>query len=210
MTLLRYDNGSDGELSIELYDNRIAAVLAWLWPGAGHFYQRRFAKGFLFMICILGTFLVGLRIGSGRVVYASFESGDFRWQYLCQAAVGLPSMPALLQASAVKNGGDPFWILCERYPQGAVRDNELVEFRRIEDAKSKNIPGSLKDGFMAPPAGPILAENDVLGMWHSETGNWFEIATFYTVIAGLLNLLAIYDAFAGPVIFIQTEDPFDD
>ncbi len=211
MTLLRYDHSEDGEITVELHDNRIAALLAWLWPGAGHFYQRRFAKGFLFMVCILGTFFVGLRIGSGRVVYASLESGDFRWQYFCQAAVGLPAMPALIQAAAVKNDGDPFWVLCERYPAKYRLGNELVEFSRIDNPAQEKVRGALKDGFMAPPAGPVLPENnDVLGMWHAETGNWFEIGTFYTVIAGLLNLLAIYDAFAGPVIFAKVQNRLDD
>jgi hypothetical protein len=61
---------------------------------------------------------------------------------------------------------------------------------------------TLKDGFMAPPAGPVQPErNDVLGMWHSEYKLGFDLGTLFTVVAGLLNLLAVYDAFDGPVIF---------
>ena len=41
--------------------------------------------------------------------------------------------------------------------------------------------------------------------WHDELKGFFEIATLYTMIAGLLNLLAVYDAFAGPV-FPQPEE----
>ena len=37
-------------------------------------------------------------------------------------------------------------------------------------------------------------------MWHFEMKHMFEIGTLYTVVAGLLNLLAIYDAFCGPAI----------
>lgn len=211
MTTLRYDQGDEGELIVELHDNRIAALLAWLWPGAGHFYQRRFAKGFLFTICILGTFFVGLRIGNGRVVYAHFDRNDFRWQYFCQAAIGLPALPAAIQAIKTTRGREPLWILCERYPEEAKDDlGQLVEFRRIPPEKVGKVPGALKDGFMAAPAGRQTPEdNDVLGRWHVETGNWFEIGTFYTVIAGLLNLLAIYDAYAGPVILARVEDPFN-
>jgi len=208
MTQLRFD-GDQGDMIIDLYDNRLAALLAWLWPGAGHFYQRRFAKGFLFMLCILGTFLMGLRIGSGRVVYASLKSEDFRWQYFCQAAIGIPALPALVQSISIRNGGDPIWVMCERYPAGHRVDGRLVEYSRIDGEQSGSVPGSLKDGFMAPPSGKIdLDKSDVLGMWHIELGNWFEIGTFYTVIAGLLNLLAIYDAFAGPVILTKIIDPF--
>lgn len=209
MTQLRYDEGDDSDLVIDLYDNRLAALLAWLWPGAGHFYQRRFAKGFLFMVCILGTFLMGLRIGGGRVVYASLKGDDFRWQYFCQAAIGIPALPAMVQSVVIRNGADPIWVLCERYPAGTRVDGKLVEYARMETAVGKDVPKTLKDGFMAPPAGKIdLNNNDVLGMWHVELGNWFEIGTFYTVIAGLLNLLAIYDAFAGPVILATVQDPF--
>ena len=43
-------------------------------------------------------------------------------------------------------------------------------------------------------------ENDVLGRWHFEIKHMFEIGTLYTLIAGLLNFLAIYDAFCGPAI----------
>ncbi len=54
---------------------------------------------------------------------------------------------------------------------------------------------------MAPPAGPNYQDKmDVLGMWHFEMKHMFEIGTLYCVIAGLLNLLAIYDAFCGPAI----------
>jgi hypothetical protein len=35
----------------------------------------------------------------------------------------------------------------------------------------------------------------------------FDLGTVYTVIAGLLNILAIYDAFAGPV---EAEDVIEE
>ena len=87
-------------ISIDLRDPLIAGFLAWLIPGAGHFYQRRWAKGFLFMICILATFFSGLFIGKGRVVYASMRSieprpglvsSDYHLPFLCQVGVGLPA-----------------------------------------------------------------------------------------------------------------------
>ena len=45
----------------------------------------------------------------------------------------------------------------------------------------------------------------MLASWHRELKGYFEIATLYTMVAGLLNMLAIYDAFAGPV-FPQPEE----
>jgi len=192
----------EGEpIVVDLHDPYWAAFLAWLWPGAGHFYQRRFAKGFLFMICILSTFFFGLGLGHGRVVYTSFKKGDFRWQYVCQFAVGAPALPALAQKIKTKNDADPFWVLCERY--GDDHPIEYQRFARItDDNRIDDYQGRIyKDGFMAPPAGPINPNVwDTLGRWHFDYKHFFELGTLYTVIAGLMNLLAIYDAFCGPAI----------
>ena len=58
----------------------MSAGLAWLWPGAGHIYQGRYAKGILYMVCILGTYFFGLTMGNGHVVYAAFVVlGFFVW-----------------------------------------------------------------------------------------------------------------------------------
>lgn len=210
MVELEYDLEAGPPLKVELRNPYWAALLAWLWPGAGHFYQGRFTKGFLFMICVLSLFFVGLALGHGRVVYASFAKNDWRWQYLLQAGVGAPAAPALIQAWRTSEGGDPFFVLCERYPPGyglSIRNPAVLDFHRIPAGQTlERGVRSLKDGFMAPPAGKIfLEENDVLGMWHAELKHWFEIGTVYTVIAGLLNLLAVYDALCGPMLITPAE-----
>jgi hypothetical protein len=153
---------SEAVVDIDLRDPWLAAFLAWLIPGLGHFYQRRWAKGVLFFVCILGTFLYGLAIGDGKVVYASFRPQDRRLQFLCQAGVGLPAMPALVQSMRVRQGKQPWGT------------------------------------FMAPPKlGPNGGE---LHIWQKELHRAFELGTVFTMIAGLLNILAIYDAWGGPVI----------
>ena len=90
-----YPQESGEPVVVDLKDPYWAAFLAWIWPGAGHFYQKRYAKGFLFMICILSTYFFGLGIGQGRVVYASFKPGNLRWQFVCQLGVGAPALPAI-------------------------------------------------------------------------------------------------------------------
>src|SRR4029453_16513667 len=94
-------------LEIDLRDPYFAALLAWLWPGAGHLYQRRYAKGILFLVCILGTYFFGLALGEGKVVYASWNEVDKRWQYPLQLGVGLPAAPALAQTMLIRRGIDP-------------------------------------------------------------------------------------------------------
>ena len=44
---------------IKLKDPALAAFLAWLVPGLGHWYQGRRAKAVLFFVCIMGIFGYG-------------------------------------------------------------------------------------------------------------------------------------------------------
>jgi len=146
-------------LKIDLRDPHVAALLAWLWPGAGHLYQRRYMKAILFMACILATYFFGLALGEGKVVYASWTASDKRWQYPLQLGVGLPAAPALVQSLIVRRGNPP-----------------------------------IMNGRMAPPRPGELSD------WHKELNVRFELGTLYTMVAGLLNILAIWDAWGGPVI----------
>ena len=153
MTTVYYEQEDMPNVVVELREPLWAAVLAWLLPGAGHLYQRRYPKAMLFMICILGTFLFGMIIGRGRVVYASTKPNDFRWQYFFQLGAGVPAMPALLQAMATKKGGDPFFVVENRYPAGAMVDGQPVEYQPIPNMKDYDpkLGKPLKDGLYAPP-----------------------------------------------------------
>ena len=167
-----------GSQPIQLKDPLVAGVLAWLVPGLGHFYQGRNAKGALFTICILGTFLYGLYLGGngevgwGRAVYFSFRPDDWRLPWLCQIGVGLPTVPVTLL-------------------QYEMQDNPFC------------------GGFMAPPyiqrfdeqgrPLPVPPGKITLAMINRKFPRPFEMGTVYTMIAGLLNLLAVYDACCGPV-----------
>jgi hypothetical protein len=170
------------EPQVNLKDPVIAGVLAWLVPGLGHLYQGRYAKAALFGICILGTFFYGLYLGSssqvgwGRVVYLSFRQNDFRPAYLCQVGVGLPALPALVQADRFRNGKTPLW-----------------------------------HGFMAPPK--LNADDpgkESLHVLYRQLPTYFEMGTVFTMIAGLLNILAIYDACCGPVFQETAKKKEDD
>ena len=253
------DEEREDRESVDLKDRGLAAFLAWLIPGLGHLYQGRTAKAGLFFVCIMGTFLYGLYLGSGdellmfntslqfqdeldrgvipqdlrldferhkvagqanvrslsqnasvsteeegsrwritdgsvvytvrkegnrlsilgklgwaRVVYFSWRRGDKRLAYLCQVGIGLPALPALMQASRM-GSGKRVWL----------------------------------NGFMAPPWIPSSG-----AAWNHPDRNrnqpsddelnyhlapFLELGKHFTMIAGLLNILAIYDAWAGPV-----------
>ena len=174
------------ETTVDLKDPVLAAFLAWALPGLGHFYQGRMLKAGLFFVCIMGTFLFGLSLGTdiergwwGRVVYFSWEKNNKRLHYLPQAGIGVPALPALVQAMRM-NRGNRVWC----------------------------------GGFMAPPWKPPTSgrmydrgaaeldpnsDQPTVHQLHKVLARDFEMGTMYTVIAGLLNVLAIYDALCGPV-----------
>jgi hypothetical protein len=169
-------------IEVELKDPRLAAFLAWLVPGLGHLYQGRTGKGVLFLVCIVGTFVYGMWLGGGRVVYASAPSAFTRWQYFCQLGVGLPALPAVVERQRQKSGKGP--LLSEWY-----RPPRMVP------------PADMPEGFTSTDeSGNTVHHPDELAKWYHDYGDWFELGTVFTVIAGLLNVLAIYDAYGGPLI----------
>ena len=107
-----------------LKDPFTAAVLAWLVPGLGHFYQGRFAKGLLFFICIMGMFGWGMYLGEWKVVYWSWDAKRRPLlEGLCRLGVGLPSLPSYLQSFRKDGEGLP---LIGQF-QAAPSDAELQE-----------------------------------------------------------------------------------
>lgn len=163
-------------IDVDLKDPRLAAFLAWLIPGLGHLYQGRTGKGLLFFVCILGTFVYGMWLGGGRVVYASVPSPFTRWQYFCQLGVGLPALPAIVERQRLLAGKDPLFSDWFRPPQ------MQGDFTSVDQS----------DNTVHHP--------DELAKWYHDYGDWFELGTVFTVIAGLLNILAIYDAYGGPLV----------
>lgn len=184
---------------LDLKDPVMAGFLAWLVPGLGHLYQGRRAKAALYFICIMGLFSYGVylggsnqkcldgngTIGYGRAVYFSWRPTDQRLAYLCQVCVGLPSLPALVQANRMSNHRKVFW-----------------------------------GGFMAPPRltsqsgsnreDPNFDQPTPHDL-HRQLNRFFELAGFFTMVAGLLNVLAIYDACAGPVpVQLETKNGEDE
>jgi hypothetical protein len=190
------------EIEIDLKDPRLAAFLAWLLPGLGHIYQGRTGKGVLFFVCILGSFIYGMWLGGGRVVYASstqvltskfpFISREFaeRWQYACQVGVGIAALPAYVQTWRDESGLDPL-----------VGDN----FMR---PPHKDPPADIEGGFKSTDQtddSRVVIHPDELAKWNYDLGDLFELGTVFTVIAGLLNILAICDAYGGPLVIPPPE-----
>jgi len=117
---------------------------------------------------------LGFVLGGTRVVYASWQPGDKRWHYFLQAGVGAAALPALIQGDRMR-----------RY---------TVDGRTLDSYQP------WWGGFMAPPHRPVIEKNaDEVSAWYARQGAGYEMGTWYTMIAGLLNILVVYDAFAGPL-----------
>jgi hypothetical protein len=161
------------DCEINLKNRYLATVLGFLLPGAGHYYQGRRNKAFLFAVCILGLFFLGLLIGQGRVVYASWNPDEYRIQFPAQLCVGIPAFPAAVQG----------WI-----HRNDAKDNLMGRVFNEDFDKWSWM------NFMAPPSG-----REELSHWHRSASAGFELGSLFTAVAGLLNLLAIFDAYAGPM-----------
>ena len=158
----------------------LAALLAWLVPGLGHWYQGRKEKAVLFFVCIMSVFLFGCYLGSdseygvARVIYAKWDKGEKRLFFIPQAFIGLAAIPATLQENQVKQGLPPRW-----------------------------------GGLMAPPNSPNADKpknNPTFNDLHHRLARYFELGTIFTVIAGFMNILVVFDAVSGPVIEPENDD----
>ncbi|HEY2759431.1 MAG TPA: DUF6677 family protein, partial [Pirellulales bacterium] len=179
------------EFALDLRDRWLAAFLAWLVPGLGHIYQRRWGKGGLFMTCILATFFYGLWLGGGRVVYASFREADPHYAYLCQIGVGLPALPALVQAMRM-GGPTPKAPIMDGFMAPPLVPGQIVLHDWIAQERANHPDSKQFDPSYFPPlkseggpydryVGITRTGSDQLGQWHRELGSYFDLGTVYTM-----------------------------
>ncbi len=176
-------NTSTEPAQVPLRNPFVAAWLAWLFPGLGHWYQGRYPKAILFFCCIFPIFICGCYLGSDREyglarnVYFSWRQDDKRLYFLPQACLGLAAIPAAIQSWSCHNGSALFGKL------------------------------------MAPP---LRGEGDptgvapTLGAIIKRLNDRFDYGTLYTVVAGLMNLLVIFDAAGGPLTYREEKDSSED
>jgi hypothetical protein len=79
----------------------------------------------------------------------------------------------------------PFWL---QAATGLPAMPAVVQRMRVNDHKPP-----LFGGWMAPPR-----STQELNGWHRQLNQRYDMGVLYTMIAGLLNFFAIWDAAAGP------------
>lgn len=186
------DDGS----AIDLRNPALAALLGWLVPGLGHLYQGRRLKGWLFMASILATFLVGWWIGGGRVVFWMWQPGDRRVAFIGQAGIGITAIPALVQARLLEGARrEPF--AASQWFAPPIRMRQFVSTRYAARLVDTEVAIVADDFFDRPPLKQF--RGDQLAIWQYELGRFYDIGTLYTMLAGMLNMLVVFDAWAGPM-----------
>jgi len=177
-----------------------AAFLSYLVPGLGQIYQGRVAKGILFLVCVYGLFFYGMALGSWKNVYLgdTMERNNpldlprllanlyNRPQFLGQFWVGIAAWPAILQYN--------------RFDKNAEADPVLGTFER-QPYESRAPAAGPQGLYEAPNDWPGKTVNEL----QIEGDKTWDLAWVYTVIAGVLNVLIIYDALAGPAFGVERE-----
>jgi TM2 domain-containing membrane protein YozV len=161
---------------VVLEPSALAGLLSYLVPGLGQIYQGRVGKGVLFMVCLYGLFFYGMALGSWKNVYYRD------------------------QIKSTGNGGR-FSNIVERlpfygqFPIGVAAWPALWQSNKMPMTL---VPARLHN-FMKQP------EEQELQTLQSEGDKFWDLGQIYTIIAGVLNLLVIYDAFAGPSRQVEAE-----
>ena len=173
----------------------LAAVLSYLLPGLGQVLQGRVGKGVLFFVCLYGLFFYGMWMGQMKNVWLPDAA---RLPDAEVPIVGkLNGVPKAVYYRMQFLG--QFWIGVAAWPA-------LVQYASYE-------PGEGEDGRAKPTAGlgyymqaPSEAELNALQRGGNKT---WDLGWVYTVIAGVLNVLVIYDALAGPAVRDDHAEPGD-
>jgi len=164
-----------------------AAALSYLIPGLGQVYQGRIGKGLLFFFGLYTLFFYGMWMGQWRNVWLPDVSD---MPPLEIAGSRMPGVPSSLYYRPQFMG--QFWIGVAAWPA-------LVQFSNFDPAQET---GPIFGAFQRmPPEGTANdpPERVTLNKLQRDGNKRWDLGWVYTVIAGVLNLLVIYDALAGPM-----------
>jgi hypothetical protein len=171
----------------------LAALFSYLIPGMGQVYQGRVGKGLLFFFGLYLLFFYGMWMGHWRNVWLPDVSDLPPLQIAGQQMTGVPSSlwyrPQFL---------GQFWI-------GAAAWPAVYQYAKFDETKQE---GPLFGKFQRTPK-----EDELNDLQRNSSKRW-DLGWVYTVIAGVLNLLVIYDALAGPMFrdppkWVEEEQPED-
>jgi hypothetical protein len=143
----------------------LALVLAWLIPGAGHVYARRPLHGIILFIVITATFWTGMGFGGALTVDPRAD----RWWFMAESITGVHGIVGYVRQKRI------YADIAQKHPELAdPRDRDRI---KIDNARELN------------QLDTILAEKGIALVYPTDV-----VARAYAGVAGLLNLLCIFDA----------------
>ncbi len=152
----------------------LAAALSYLVPGLGQIYQGRAAKGTLFFVSLYALFFYGMWLGNFKNVYLPHTDTQ-------QNLIKYPEFLGDLENRLHFAG--QFWIGIAAWPA-------VVQYLSDPNADESKVFGTFE---RAPK------ESDLNTLQRNGDKRW-DLGWVYTVIAGVLNFLVIFDALAGPAV----------
>jgi hypothetical protein len=166
----------------------LAGVLSYLVPGLGQIVQGRIGKGILFLVCIYALFFYGLFLGSGKAQF----SDDPSRVYVVSGSVYLPDTTDANQVP-LRRLTSNLWnrpqFVCQFFA-GVVSWPAIWQYMRW-DRSNPGQPDPLFGHFMQQPT------DEDLNAVHTSNDKSMDLGWVFSVIAGVLNVMVIYDAVAG-------------
>jgi hypothetical protein len=164
----------------------LAGILSYLVPGLGQLYQGRIGKGVLFMVCLLSLFFTGQAMGGWKNVYIPVDSAPRAWDERFEPPVENRQQRFNNLFHNLYNRWHylgQFWIGIAAWPA-------LWQYFEmpVPSAEAQPFLHNLQRAPTETEINQFLVNSDKTP----------DLGWIYTVIAGVLNILVIYDAFAGP------------
>ena len=169
-----------------------AAFLSYLLPGLGQVVQGRVGKGVLFFVGLYSLFFYGLALGQMKNVWLP-QSQNLP----AVSPLGFPlgGLPKALYYRPQFLG--QFWMGLAAWP--ALAQYAFGEPLPADGMKDTRSGIAIVGHYMMTPT-----ETELNDLQRDSDKRW-DLGWVYTLIAGALNLLVIYDAFAGPAIREEQE-----
>jgi hypothetical protein len=162
----------------------LAGLLTFLVPGLGQLVRGRTTKGLIFLVGLYGLFFYGQWLGQWQNVYVG---------------KGLDSTKAV--ASALAGGKSRILNRTHYVGQffiGVAAWPAIYQAKHYDEDKEE---GPIFGKYQREPSDMVLNE-----IQRNDDKIW-DLAWVYTVIAGVLNILVIYDALAGPAFTLVEKVP---
>jgi hypothetical protein len=158
-----------------------AAVLSYLVPGLGQIVQGRIGKGLLFLFSIYSLFFYGMFLGQWSNVFLADTAANAPAWNLPRWLNNLYNRP---------HYAGQFWV-------GIVAWPAIWHYYHQPPNQQRGQPADFKEFLAKFEAAPN--ESELNDLQRDGDKHW-DLGWVYTVIAGVLNVLVIYDALAGPAI----------